>query len=177
MAVFLNEVVLDLPKESYRLLGDLHQDVTPVAICMHKVVLHQHLEEGRGSQSGDDLIEFMLAVKVSDRHSFHKTFNEDGVPGLLLKGLRELDGLVATEMVVESNQVVTLDVEVDLVNQSLLQRTLSHWDLVGFREDRQDLADAEHDIDISLDVLVHIWVPYLHSHFLPSVDCLVDLAD
>lgn len=84
--------------------------------------------------------------------------------------------VVAAEVLVEGDEVVLLNVEVDLVHQCLLQRLLPHRDLEALPENRQELADAEQYIHISLDVLLHLGMPDLDGHFLALVVGPVDLA-
>ena len=102
-----------------------------MTVSVNEVVLHEHLEESAGSKSGNHRIELMsIALEIGDRHSFDKTFNEDGITGLLFESLGEVDLLVFHEMFVEGGKIVFLNVEIYLVNESLLKGVLSYWNLI-----------------------------------------------
>lgn len=155
----------------------LHQDIASVAVSMDKIVLHQHLEEGCGTQTRNHCVQRVpVVLEVSHRHSLHEGLDKYGVPGLVLESLWEFYALVALKMSVKDLEVVLLDVEIYLVDESLLEGVLAHRDLVGLGEKGQKFTNPEHDVDISLDVLVDLRVAHLHSHFVSLVDPPVHLA-
>jgi hypothetical protein len=80
-------------------------------------------------------------------------------------------------VLVEGRQIILLYVEVDLVDQCLFERVLAHWDFVSLGEEGEEAADSKEDVDVPLDIFVHIGVAHLHRNFLTLVDRLVDLAD
>ena len=115
------DVLLDLAEEAEGLLADFHQDVATVAVSVNKVILHEHLEESGSAQPSDHCVQWMsILLEVGHGHSLNEGLDEDRIPGHLLESLRETDLLVADKVLVENVQVVLLDVEVDLVDESLL---------------------------------------------------------
>lgn len=60
-----------------------------------------------------------VQLEMGQRHSLNKALDQNRVPSLRLKGLREFDMLVPVEMGVEDHEIVLLHVEVYLVDEGL----------------------------------------------------------
>jgi len=50
---FISDIGLDLAEKCGRLFGDLHKNISTVAVSMDEVVLHQHFKESSSSQSSN----------------------------------------------------------------------------------------------------------------------------
>jgi hypothetical protein len=73
------------------------------------------------------------------------------------------------EHLVEFIQVFHLEGEVDLLDERALQGSLAHRHLHSRGEEGSEIAEEEEEVDVPLDVLVHIGVSHLYSHLLPLV--------
>lgn len=132
---FFADVLLDLAEEAEGLLRDFHQDVASMTVSMNKVILHEHLEESGGAQPSNHCVQWMsILLEVSDGHSLDEGLDEDRISGHFLESLGKTDLLVAYKVLVENVKVILLNVEVDLVDESLLQRVLTYWNFVSFRK-------------------------------------------
>ncbi len=174
---FLFQVSLNLTEKCSRLLSHLHQNVTTVTIRVNEIVLHQHLEKGTSSQTSNHRVQRMtVALKMSHRHALHETLDQNSITSVFLKSTRETDPLITVEMIVESLKIVLLNVEVYLVHQCLLQRTLTHRNLIGLRKQGQKLTYSEQYVHITLDVFIHLRMAHFHCHLMTLEHTLVHLT-
>ncbi len=89
---------------------------------MNKVIFHQHLEKSSSTQTSNHCVEWMsILLEVSHRHSLHKGLNEYRISGHFFESLRKVDLLVANEVLIKDVEVILFNVEVDLIDQSLLE--------------------------------------------------------
>jgi hypothetical protein len=155
----------------------LDKDVAPVAICMHKVIFHEHLEKELGAQLSDDLIErVLIELEVGNWPALDKGFDEHHLFRIFCDWQGEFELLAAFEHLVEGIEVSHFKGEVNLLDKGPLERGVANGDLIGRRNERSEVANKEEDIDIPLDIDVHIWMSHLYSYLLPLVPGLVDLA-
>lgn len=145
-------------------------------ISMNEVVIHEHLEKYRSSVSGDFSVEhcFVLFIIV-DGNTWDILLDEDGFSWDNWWG--EPDNVAVFELFVESKQIASLYIEVYLVDEEFLQWIIGDWDLEKAREFRKDSRGKEDNIDVTLDILLNIWVSDLYCYFFILVNCFVDLTN
>jgi hypothetical protein len=87
-----------------------------MAVSMNEIILHQHLEEARSSQTSNNSIQRMsILLKVGYWNSFNKSLNQNSVTGQFFEGLREVDKFIVIEVLIEDFEVVFFNVEVYLI--------------------------------------------------------------
>ena len=82
---------------------------------MDKIILHEHLKESGGPQSGNDFVErvsYLLVIGYG--HSLDVSLDQDSVLGVFLEGEGEVYVVPFSEHFVESIQILHFEGEVDL---------------------------------------------------------------
>ena len=117
-----------------------------------------------------------MCLIVGRRDTLHECFHQHHIFGGFLEGKGEVDVDTLFEHFVESVKVVHFEGEVQLLSQGPLERVLTDRDLHTWPEERSSVAQPEKQVDVSFDMLVDSWMPYLHCYFFSLVLCLVDLT-
>lgn len=117
-----------------------------------------------------------IVLKMRNRHPLHKRLHQNRVLSSWLKRHRKPYMLIPIEHVIELFQVILLDVEINLVDESFLHGLLADWDFQAFGEDWADLADQEEELDVALNVSVDTRVTDLDCDLAAVVAGLVNLT-
>ena len=80
------------------------------------------------------------------------------------------------EHLIEFVKIFHLKSEVNLFSQSSLERLLVHWKIHSWRNERCQITHEKHEIHVTFNISIDIWVSYFNGYFFALVDSLVDLA-
>lgn len=78
-------------------------------------------------------------------------------------------------MLIELQEIPGLDVEIDLVYQSPFEGLAGNRDLEYLGYSRKDAANLVNNVNVPLDVLLHMGMSDLYCHHLSLVHCFVHL--
>ena len=139
-----------------------------MAICMHEVMLDQHLEKSIGSHPGDELIHWISIFFVV---GYWSPFNIGHYKNFFSRfgtGDWEQHSRIAKNLV-KFFQILFFLPEIELFLEHLLEGLFVNRNLEYFGEKREEATDSEHQCDIFFNISVNIRMANLNC-YLFSID-------